>query len=170
MLNSTLNFKSKKGNAIMDGLYVVIALFIIAFLILGGRNLSTEMNDIIQEDTDISTANKATMQEHTDNYPDIFDAMFMFFLMFFWILAVVFSFFIDVNPIFLIFSIILIIVVLVVGVNLSNSFMETSEDGTFENASQDFPMMMFVMEYFLQFILAIIFSIALALYAKSRAD
>ncbi len=170
MLNFNLSFKSKKGNAIIDGLYVVIGLFVIGFLILGGRNLSTDMNEMIQDDDDISVENKVVMQGHTDNYPKIFDSMFMFFLMFFWILAVVFSFFIDVNPIFLIFSIILIIVVLLVALNLSNSFVETATDGTFENASSDFPMMMFVMEYFLQFILAIIFSIALALYAKSRSD
>ncbi len=167
---SVLGLGSKKGNAVLDSLIVLITLFVFAIMIIIGNNLSNDLTSEIQASDDYGATAKQISSDFDDKYPPVFDAAFVFFLVLFWIIALIASFFIDVHPIFLVFSILLIIVILFVGVYMGNTFEDLVTDTDLASGASDLPMLMFIMSHLVETILAIVTTLMIALYAKSRQD
>ena len=130
-------------------------------------NILTDFNADIQADDDINDVAKVKMQTMEDSYPSTMDYLFLTALILFWIFAIVSSFLVDTHPVFLIISVILLVIVLIVGAEISNSYEELSEETLFSTG--DFPITHYILSHLVIVILFIAFSILIALYAKTRA-
>lgn len=157
-------FRTKKGSAVVDGIVIVVVLFILAVVLGVSGWLTEEVRNSIDEDITDPVAN-ASLHDFADRNPSAWDGAFAMFLVLFWAGAVILSFMIDTHPIFFGIAIILLVIVFMIGGYLSNAYEEFDTDMGFE---AQYPMMSYIMDHLLQFILGIAASIVLALFAKSQ--
>lgn len=161
--------KSKKGNIFLEGITILVVIFILILVAIMGHEIFNDVNNIVQEDSQISDSAKDHMQTSYTNYPKVIDGIFIFLLVGLWIAAVSFAFFIETNPVFFIMSIILIIIVLIVGAIISNAYVEISQDEGLSNPVEiAMPISYFIMSNLVVTILVIVSSIAIALFAKTN--
>lgn len=160
--------KNKKANIMIEGATIIVILFVLAIISVVGYQIFTEVNTEIQADNEISNTSKVYLDTAHTQYPTLFDGIFIFLLVGFWIAAIVFSFLIDTHPIFLVISLLLIAIILVVAAFMTNSYEEIIGDAEFSAVSTSFPMTNFVMGHLIETILVITMSIVISLFAKSR--
>lgn len=158
----------KKGNSVLDSVLVVVFLAIFSIMIIFSYQTFSNINDEIQADPDMSATAKAPMEDYTTRMPSTLDSIFVMAVVLFWILAIVFSFMIDSHPIFFIIMVVVLIAVFVVAMILSNTYQEITSDAEISSFASEFPMMNWIMERFLFVIIAVSFSVGLALYGKNR--
>ena len=159
---------NKKGNAVIDSLNVVVVLTVLAVIVVVGFTAFGELNTELQVDDDFSNESKQVLTDIDNDFPGLWDGLFLFALILLWISAIVFSFFIDTHPVFLVLSFILITFVLVVAAILTNSYEEIAGDTYFATAANALPIMTFIMGHLVETILVVAMSVAIALFAKSR--
>lgn len=165
-----LTLKSKRGNTALDVILVLVALFGLAIFSVIGFVIFNDINTDLQAEADLSTTTKTTVSDLNTRYPSFMDGAFILALILLWALVVVASFNIDTHPIFFIFMVILLGVLLFVGAEVSNVFQDITADTEYNSAMDSFPMTSFVMNNLLMFIIAIGASSLLALYGKSRLE
>lgn len=158
----------KKGNAVLDTTFLVIVILVMSIVAVVGYAIFADLNTDLQSDADVSTTAKEKSQDIYDRYPGTLDAIFIFAVVLLWILAIVFSFMIDSHPIFFILTIIALSIIFIVGMIMANAYEEMSNEPDFIAYSVAFPMTNWIMSHFLIVIIAVSFSIALALFGKNR--
>lgn len=163
-----LSLKSKKGNAILDSIMVIVVLFSFGLITFFGYYILSEVNTDIQADTTINQTSKDIVNNLETSYPTVMDGLFIFVFVLLWCLVLVASFFVDAHPIFFIFTVILLIVVIIVSALLSNAFEEVTLDASVSSVRSSFPMTMFIMGHLVEVILAIAFTVMLALFGKAQ--
>lgn len=163
-----LNFRSKKGNAVLDLLFTVVIVFIFALFIIGGYLAWSGISTELQADPDISDSGKAIATSIDSNYPAWFDNAFLFVFLGLWIAAMLFAYMIDTLPIYFVVTLILLIFILVVGAYLSNAYEDITTDGDLGVVAQNFPIMNWIFSYLVEVITVMGLSITLVLYAKRR--
>jgi len=159
--------KGKKGGVI-DGLTSLVILFAFALFFLVVFNALDDVNTDIQSDPDISSDGKEIIDDYHTNYPTWLDNAFLFIFTGLWIVSLISSFYIDTQPAFLVFSILLLIIVLVISAYLSNGYQELMEDSTFEDTITLFPITDFVLSHIVEFFIGIIFTNLIVFFAKTR--
>jgi len=165
MKSQFLSFK--KGNVFLDTITVSVMLVIFGLFVFLGYIILDGFNEDFQADADMSVEAKEKLQTLEDSYPKTMDYLFLTFLVLFWISAIISSFAIDTHPIFFVLSIILLIIVLIVGAELSNSYQELAEESFFQ--AEVFPIINWVLSNLVIMIVFIAISIIIALYAKSSS-
>lgn len=170
MTIKNLSLTGKKGNVILDGILVLIVVFVFGIMAFLGYKVMGDLNSDIQADPDISATAKTELDDLNTRYPTFFDNLFIFLLVLLIGFVVVASFVVDTNPLFFIFAIVLIIVLLFVGGSLSNAYEEISTDSELGDASQVMPKTYFVMTHLIETLVIIAFIVLIALYGKSRSD
>jgi hypothetical protein len=159
---------NKKGNAVIDGIVIVLILVTFAIIAVVGYSVFNQMDTFIQS-SEMSNQSKDISSTLNAQYPSLFDGFAVFILVMAWISALIFSFMIDTHPIFLIISLILIAFILVIAAIVANGYEETMiNDAEFSSYSVNFPMMNFIITHLVETIMVISMSIGLALFAKSR--
>lgn len=160
----SLVFGNKKGSAIVDGLFIIVILTVLAisFGVLG--NALSDVKGSIEGDMTDASANQS-LQETATNMPSALDSLLLAVLVIAWAGAIILSFMIDTHPVFLGLAVILLIVIFLVGGYLSNAYVEINNDMGF---ATQFPKTNYIMTHLLEFVAAIVGSIFIALFAKSR--
>jgi hypothetical protein len=162
-----LNF-NKKGNVISDVILLVVVLFIISLTVFISFKFMDDMNEEIQSDSDMNNVSKESSQESTTRFPLLFDGLILTVLILIWILLIVASFNIDAHPIFFAVMIILFIFVIVITIDLSNSFEEITEDEELVEYKVDFPITVWIFNNLIKIVIAFGATIMLVLYGKMR--
>lgn len=162
------NFKSKKGNAILDLLFTVGLIFIFALFIIGGYLAWSGINAELQADPDISQSGKAIATDVNTNYPAWFDNAFLFVFLGLWIASMLFAYMVDTLPIYFIVTLVLLIFILIIGAYISNAYEEITADGDLGTVASNFPIMNWIFAHLVEIITVMGLSIALVLYAKRR--
>lgn len=157
-----------KGQTFIDVITLLFFLFVIGVSVIIGLMVTNNLNDEIQADTDMSAEAQNASQGFTDNYPGLFDKLFLFFLFLFWIFLIVSSFLIDTHPIFFAVSIILLLFVFGLSMIMGNAYEEVAADSELTTYAAEFPIMNWVMSNILIVSIIIGFTTALALYAKNK--
>ena len=158
--------KNKRANMILGALFIVIFLFAFGILTFFIFKTSDTINDVIQEDTELTNESKAIYDDFNDSYPNIFDAAFIMAIIVLWITALIFSFFIDTNPLLFGIIIFLLIFIFYIGASLSNQFSDIMDESDNAVQAAEFPMTNWVFDNFLVIIVIISFTILIALFAK----
>lgn len=158
-------FGCKKGNALSDGLIILISIFVLLIFFAFSYSAYTSTYSDIQADL-TNTEAIALHTDYNDRIPETLDSALVFAFVLLWAGAVILAFFIDTHPIFFILTMLLLIGVLMVGGILSNTYQELILDDT--SLGSSFPMMTFIMRHLVSFIIGVVISIVISLYAKSK--
>ena len=161
-------FKNKKGNVVLDVMMVLIVIFVFALISIFGGYIFENLNDEVQADEDFNTLTKTTMSGVQSSYNASFDGVIVFGLILLWIMAIVASFMIDSHPAFFIISLILLVFVLIAAGVLSNVYEDLSADPELEGTFASFSMTTFIMTHLVEFLVVVIVTVSISLYAKSR--
>ena len=159
---------NKRGQSVLDVLYIIVGLFIIALGVLIFYKIYDDMNSFIQDDPDLSAEAKAASGGGFANYPTYMDNAFVLLLGLLWVSLIVTSFLLDTHPVFFIITVILLVFVFIVAMVLANTYQDVASENDFLDASIQFPKTMWVFENFLLVIICMAMSSILALYAKAR--
>lgn len=159
-------FSNKKGNMLADGALVIIVLLVLGTVALIGYTVMTDVNTEIQALDDMGANAKAKSQYVTDVYPGLMDGAFILAFSLFWLLVIVFSFMVDSHPVFLVIAIVGLVFLLIAAGLVVDYWEEMSTEPDF--AITSFPMTDFILSNLVYFLVGIAFTIALALYGKSR--
>lgn len=157
----------KKGNAILDGIFVVVILFAFALIAPIGYDIFTELNDDIQSDGGISGSTKNISSDLHTRYPSAVDGLFFFAFILIWAFVVVASFMVDTKPYFLVFSIILLAALLFIGAELANAYDDFTND-EYSSIIDKFPKTNFIMQHLFETIAVIAASILIVLFGKNH--
>lgn len=155
----------KKGNALSDGLIILVSIFVLLIFFAFSYSVYTDSYSDIQADL----TNNESLALHSDyntRIPQTLDSALVFAFVLLWAGAVILAFFIDTHPIFFILTMLLLIGVLIVGAILSNTYQDIIVDDT--SLETSFPMMSFIMQHLVAFIVGVVISIVVALYAKTK--
>lgn len=159
---------SKKANAVVDTLTVVVMLFILSIGIVAVYSFLKPINDDIQADPQLSNLTKNVTGRMTGNYPYLWDSLFVMA----WTLVVlgllVSVIFLDTHPVFFFFSIVGLICVFGVTYFLANAYDDLMTDPTLSVYAAQFPYITWVMTHLLEVSVAVGFITLIALFIKLR--
>jgi len=158
----------KKGNVISDIITVIIILFIMAVLIISGKQVMTDLNDDIQDSDDMAQEGKDISSNLSGRYHKIFDTIMLSTLILLWIFIIVASFLIDSHPVFLAITILLLAAVLVVGGFIANAYSEFATDTTMSTHSDFFPITNWIFNNLIMVICAYAVTAIIVMYGKNR--
>lgn len=157
---------NRKGNAVLDGITVIIIIFVLAISFIFSSYAFDMVNEDLQVDDDISAESKAVAGGLNDKFVPLFNNLFLFAFILFVIFVLVSVFMIDTHPIFFGVSVILLIFVFVVGGLLANAYNDIASDDTISAYANEFTYISWVMGHLLEIIIALSFLISIALFAK----
>ena len=160
----------RRGNIPIETIFVLIVILVIVLSAFVGNLLLGELNDDIQASNDFGSTAKNMSQTFTNRYTTIFDGVVLGLFILLWGMAIVASLFVDTHPIFFIFSIIMLAVVLVAGAFISETYTDFVTDPTFSGYDTQFPMTHFLMTNLLVYLLIVGFFVGLVLYGKMRGQ
>jgi len=161
--------KSKKGNAVLDGLTIVIVVIVFAIGGIYGYSVLDELNTDIQNDADIGSEAKSVSSNLSNNYVDLIDGLFMFMLILFTVFVLISVFLIDTHPIFFVVSLILLIFVFIVAGLLANAYDDIVTDSSISFYANQFTFIGFIMSHLLETIIGIVFLAMIVMYAKFKS-
>lgn len=156
-------FRNKKGGGLSEGIFIVIALTIIALIWVSVVYVLDVFDPIMEEDLQNSQP-KAVWSDYHDRTPSNLDSAFVVILAVFWIFAIIFAVLIDSHPIWFTISLVGLILILAFAGILANVY---DEFYTELELTSSLPMTYYVMTHLVEFILAITVSIFIALFGKS---
>lgn len=163
-----LGFRHKKAFVVLDIILVIVILFVFGFVALIAYNFLKDVNTDMQADSSLNENAKGTIGTLSNNYPSLFDKLFITAMALFWGMLLLTVYFIESHPSFMIFTLILLVFVLFIGAILANAFAEFGNDVENSSSYQQFPMTKYVMEHLFIFILLIGISVLVVLYGKSQ--
>ena len=162
------NYSSKKGNVQDVALWIVVAVMLM-FMVIFGFKIWSAINDKIQTSPNLSASSKAIAQQTTDSMPQIWDSGFLLLLVLIYIVILVFIWFIDIHPVFLVLTFISAILLAVVG-GIMNNITETMlKSEGMATTSANFPIMVFVAEHFGIIVFFMILGALVVIFAKWRS-
>lgn len=166
--NDYLISRSRKGNAVLDTLMLLVVLFALALLSIWGRALFTDMNNNIQTDPDASSLAKNMSQSLSDRYTPTMDGAFAVVFVILWITLIVASFSIDSHPLFFGVMVIVMLFVLMAAAVLGNTYDEFVSGTDLSTASASFTIQNFIMTHTFEVFCVVGFSVIVALYMKTK--
>ena len=162
----TVFYDKRAKGGLSEGVVIMVLMFVLAFMLLIGVFLL----DVIKPDMDeflTDPTTNATFNKFHQDTPDTFDNMFMMTFVLLWAGAIILAYFVDTHPVWFILSIIALSVVLLCAGVLSNVYGEFYTDLSGEMTS-DLPMTNYVMNHLVHFIIAIVASVLISLFAKTQ--
>lgn len=158
----------KKGNMVFEGIMIIVVLFMLGITVLVGYMALSDWNVDLQADPDIPDIAKNLTAENVEQYHSVWDGVMVFLIAMLWIVVIVSAYLIDSNPVFFVVSIVVLAVVLILAAQLSNAYAEFAEDDDLQDAAAGFPFTKWIFDHLVQLVMAIAFSVGVALYAKIR--
>ena len=158
--------RNKKGNAIIEGMTILVVFFAMAIFSIIGYGFFDDLNTDIQNDDSLTQQAKDTSKDVFSKYPSLMDNLFLFAFILIVIVMLALVFMIDTHPIFFIIAVVLLGGLFVVGMALSNTYDDLMSDSTFSADAYNFPFTNWIMTHFVELIIAIGFMITLVLFIK----
>lgn len=158
---------SKKGNFLLDTMLVVVILIALGLVGVIAYQIMGDVNTELQQDDDLSDLSKERLQEVEDYMPPVLDGLYVFAFILLWVFLLVSSYFLNTHPIFFLVVVLVLSVVIFVGASLSNFYQDFIAEEDVAIAASSFPMSNFIISNIALVIVAIGFSVAFTLYAKS---
>lgn len=157
-----------KKASLSEAFFIMLVLVACAMFFIIGWMIMDKVNTQIQGSDTLSPAGKEIINNTATKYPAWFDGIFLTVLVIMWLVAIVLAFQIDAHPIFMVFSIIVYIILIIVAAALGNSFYDFASNAMVAEYAEDFPIISLVMGNFVKVMLVIGFSIGAVMYGKAR--
>lgn len=160
--------KSRKGNAVLDGVIIIVVLLLFGIVGVFGYMVFDNLNDDIIADSDLDSDAQEISSSFHGKYPGLIDGMFLMAFVLFTLFVVISVFLLDTHPVFFIVSVVLLISVFVVGGILSNTYDDIMSDTEISGFANNFTYTNWIMTHLVECIIAIAFFVSMALFAKYR--
>jgi len=164
-----IGLKSKKGDVIMDVVFIIIIVVILglsAFLIFPTL---TELKDDIVTNPSATVEVQDTANTFMDRYPVVMDNMIGISIGLLAVFVMISAWFIDSNPIFFVVSLILTIVLLVATFFISNALFDVTSVDDFASSVTNFPITYWVFNHLAHIVLGMFVLVGVVTYAKRDA-
>lgn len=160
--------KKPAQNVILDGLFVVIVVFILGLMFLVSLPVVEEINLGLNSSAETSQEALDTYTDTRSEWAPLFDNLFLLALVLFSIFVIISVFLIDTHPILFVISFILLIGVFVVAVLLANGYSDLASDPELSMFANEFPKISWTMDHILSILVSITTAFLIALFAKVR--
>jgi hypothetical protein len=160
--------RKKKGNAVIEGVTVIIVITVFSMLSIIGYTIFGEVNSDIVADTGMSTEAQDVSNNLYQNYDSLFDNLFMLMFVLFVVFTLVSAFVIDSHPIFFIVSLVLLMGVLLSAPLIANVYDDVMSDSTMVASANAFTYSGWVMSHLFEVILALVFMTMIVLFIKFK--
>lgn len=161
-------FSSKKGNIVIEIITILIVVVVFGLITYIGYMAFDDVNADIQSDDNLSAEAKNISSSLFARYPATMDNGFLMVLILLWIFTLIAAYLVESHPAFFIVMIVLFIAVFIACMYLGNALETTLGETELSGISTHMPIIYWVFTHLLQTILAIAFSIALVLFAKTQ--
>ena len=151
---------NKKGS-IQDLIFIIVVALVFSFFLLIGYKITDEFNTKIQARTDMDSYGKTAVSTINNHFPGIMNNMFLFVIVGLAITTIILASLIKTHPIFLVFFIVALILVIFFAAIYSNVYQTMASNSALSSQANKMTIPAFVMNY-LPFIIGI-FGIILAI-------
>lgn len=165
----------KKGQEGVNPVAAIITMTLLVVFVFGFIMINSWGSTIVDEFSTEFTINNGYSNESIaviDNaettYPGMVDSIGMFVIVGLWILVFVLAYNANAHPMLGFLSVILVIILALVGMILSNSWEEMTDDPDFSSNATTYPMMNFVLSNYLPWVLVIGFTMILGFFLGAR--
>lgn len=162
------NLGSKRGNAVLDTLLIIVFMVVFGFTAFWGYKMYNLMDAQIQADDSMPAEAKANSADLNARFPTTWDNMFLLVFVLLWAVSLVASFMVDTHPIFFAFTLILLLGVFYVSTILGNMSETMMLDNQLSATVALFPKAQYIMSHMLTVAIIVGFTIAGAMFAKNR--
>lgn len=156
----------RRGNIPGDPILILVLVFVITLVLVFVKYTITEISPDIIESVNDSEQSVQMFEEYEDSFSGDWDALVMLLIAGFSMAAIVSAFAIRSHPMFYIFFIIILGVLVFVGADLANAFNDITETEELVDAKDSFVMSAFTLVWFPR--LALVISIFIAIIAWSK--
>jgi len=160
--------RSKRANAILDGVAFIVVMFAIAIVFFVGKYTSDNVNTDIQANMDLTEQARNISADLNNRYVSTFDSGFVVIFFMLWLTLIIASFRVGTSPIFFAISVFAMIFVLILAAIFGNTYEELANDPEFAAVSQQFTLQSFIMSHLFETFMVVAFTAVLALYMQSR--
>lgn len=157
----------KQGNVTLDAALFLIVVVAFAVIVMISYSMFSDMKTDLTDDLTLSESDDV-INEVDGRYPKMFDALVIFLFFGMWAMAIVASFLVDSHPIFFIFSVVLLILLIIASIFIANFYDDLFNDATLVAMKASFPATNWILTHLLMYVLVVGASVALVLYGKSR--
>ena len=164
-----MNKKADVGDFVL----LIVSVFIIALMFFVGGKVWTAFTDNIVENEDIMDNNAVNMSAELvqlDRAFNILDPMYAVFFFGFYLALLVSIFYIDSHPGFMVFGILLFVIVLFVGMVMSDVFSTIASSPQLSDEQVNFPITYHLMSNLPIYLLIMGFLFFILLYATRRSQ
>jgi len=159
----------KRGNAILDGIFIFIIIVVFAIVSIYGSKVFDELNTEIQADADIGSSAKTMSNNLYLKYNPLLDNLIMFAFALFIIFAVISVFLLDTHPIFFVITIMLLVAMFIVSLLMANTFDDIMTDPEISGYANEFNFTTWIMGHLLELSIALGFLVAILTFVKFKA-
>ena len=157
--------RPRRKGFVLDIIVVVIIMFVFGFAILITDKIMTGIETALPDNS--TTINKTIFVE-VHNTMSIFDEVFVFATIGFFITTLISAFMIDAHPAFFIFSLIMLIILIVIGTQLTNVWLAIASSPQMSDISSKYPMMTTIFQHLPLIMLIFGFLVIIVLVARPR--
>lgn len=159
---------SKRGNMVLDGLLILMFVFMFALFSITAKWFSGQLNTEIQADPDLANLSKTTYAELDSNLTGWIDNAFTLLVIILVLGVVLTSYMVDAHPAFIGIAILLLLVLIIVSMYVSNIYEEVATDELFLSTSLSIPKMHWILSHLPIIIFGTMLLSIGVLYAKTR--
>lgn len=164
------SFKKSKRAQAKEILTLGIVMFILGITILVAFTTIREINLGIQNTTGFSTQGKDAVNDYSEVFPNVFDAVYVLAVVLTSLAVIISLFLLDSHPIFIVISFPALLFVIFVNVILANAFDDIATTEAFGHLYDQLPMTQFLAQNWLFLIIVISGASIIALYSKRVAQ
>lgn len=163
-----LSNSGSRGQAPLDGIYILIMLFVFAIVSIFAYSIFANFNEDVQADATIHNETKEVSENLNKRMPVTLDYAFFFLLVGLWIALIVTSYFVDTHPVWFIVVLMMMIFIFIGAMILANTYDDIATDDDYSAYAADFPLTNWVFSKFLIIFIFIVISSLITMFAKSR--
>lgn len=153
---------SNKKGALEDVVYILVTLLVVAMMFLIGFKFVNELNTNFQASDVVNADGKTASQKINDLYPTVMDNAFLYLTIGLMIVTIVLAMLVVFHPVFFVFYLILLPIVIFIGGVASNIYQEMAANTEIASIANQLTFTSYVLNYLpiilgvFSFILAII--------------
>jgi|TARA_R100001530_G_C4319241_1_gene155244 hypothetical protein len=159
-------FKGKKGS-VSDGIFYVVALFVIAIVFIFSAKVLNDINEKVQTSDIINADGKEMVAASNTNFTTVMNNSFLVIFIGLIIAIIVGAYFIKVHPALYWISIPIMAFVIWLAAIYGNIFNAIITAPEFSTTADNFGIITFIFNNYVYFITGVVLLLALALYAKT---
>lgn len=158
----------KKGNVFIETILILVVIFAFAIISIFSVKFYNEIEPALELTPDLSNDSINVLQGIKNYLPDLMNNAFLILMIFLWLATIFLSFTIDVHPAFFVIALVLLVITLLVGMMLGNTYSDIASSEELSEMTSDFSYAYWVFSHIHIVTLIIGASLLISIYAKNK--